>query len=137
MTALNKKYGRPGWYPVAKTGLLERTPLVAHYRVVNGSIVSPLEDGYNLAFAEGAVAGDAVRFNAISKGAGIAEVMEGAAIIFDPRNTQEFADTYDRALQMSNEAKRKQTAEVRKRIYGKTIVDWGKNVHSGFSKMRR
>jgi trehalose 6-phosphate synthase/phosphatase len=131
---INGSYATAVWQPiVCRSTRLEFPELVAHYRLADVAIVTPLCDGMNLVAKEYAAArvdGEGVLI--LGRDAGAAEELDGALII-DPGNIEEFVAAIHQALTMRLGEKRARMARLRARLQAHTIHHWIGEILDEFS----
>ena len=135
---INGKFGRPSWMPVQYMyRSLDRPELIAYYCAADIALVAPLKDGMNL------IAKEYCASNAgctgvliLSEFAGAATQLQKNALIVNPYDIEDVANTIHRAFNMSPEERgirmRRLQNSIRKRdifwwmnLFNRSIMDMG------------
>lgn len=122
---VNGRFGKVGWTPVVY--LYTQLPfetLVAHYRMSDIALVTPLRDGMNL------VAKEYIASRPNDEGVLVLSEMAGAAkelaeaVIVNPSNRQDVASALFEALTLPVDEQRRRNVVMRKRIERYDVVRW-------------
>jgi alpha,alpha-trehalose-phosphate synthase [UDP-forming] len=129
--SINAKYGTASWKPVIPM-MRQLTPatLNALRRLAHFCVVSSLHDGMNLVAKEYVSArtdGDGVLI--LSKFTGVAEELTDALLI-NPYEIVEFAETIKRAIEMPETERRRRMAKMRAVVAANNIYRWGASILS-------
>lgn len=128
VTEINSLFGTEDWMPVIYNYVaLPFEKMAALYSVADVALVTPVIDGMNLVAKEYVAA----RKNkqgvlVLGKNAGAAAELHDAHII-DPKNTEQFADSLNFALQLELSEQIKRMDKMRKHIQENNIVKWANN----------
>src|SRR5881227_167367 len=105
---INGRFSTNNWLPVHyHFRSLDRSDLLAHYRACEIALVTPLKDGMNLVAKEDCacrIDNDGVLI--LSQFAGAAEQLKSGAVLVNPYDVEQLADTLLRAFQMSEAERR-------------------------------
>lgn len=126
--AINGKYADFDWVPLRYIHRsIERKTLAALFRHSEVGFVSPLRDGMNLVAKEYVAAQDATNPGVLvlSKFAGAAETLEEALII-NPYDVDEMANTLKRALIMPLKERQQRHSALLKRVQENDVTSWQK-----------
>jgi alpha,alpha-trehalose-phosphate synthase [UDP-forming] len=125
VTAINERYGSPGWTPIVLINEnVDADLLAAVYRAADICLVSSLQDGMNLVAKEFVAAQvDERGVLLLSRFTGAAEEIEGAVLI-NPFNIDGFVSAIRSALDMPAEERRRRMRRMRRRLQTNTIFDW-------------
>jgi trehalose 6-phosphate synthase/phosphatase len=122
---INGTLSQPGWIPIHYYYKGFSFPeLTAFYHESDVALVTPLRDGMNL------VAKEYVAAKALKPGVLILSEMAGAAIeltdaiLVNPNNTGEIADSLHRALLMPEDEQRSRLAGMQKKLKKHDVVKW-------------
>jgi len=134
---INWKYGTDDWQPIV---FLRRNltypEVLEFYRIANVCIVSSLHDGMNLVAKEFiASKNDDDGVLLLSKFTGAARELESGAIIFNPFDTEGFADSIYRAVTMPRKDRRKRMQWLRTSVEENNIYQWGANFISELTNL--
>jgi trehalose 6-phosphate synthase/phosphatase len=123
---INGRLGTAGWTPIVYINRsVEKSELVALYRLAEVGWVTPLRDGMNLVAKEYAAAkpeGDGVLV--LSEFAGAAAEM-GEALMVNPLDEERTAETVDRALHMDEDERRDRMRALHERVVRNDVFQWG------------
>ncbi|GMT47084.1 MAG: hypothetical protein IEMM0007_0650 [bacterium] len=122
---INKKYATDDWKPIININKkLDHTELVAYYRMADIGLISSIYDGMNLVAKEYiASQADEKGVLILSEFAGAADELEGA-ILVNPYDIENFADSINRALKMPEKEKRDRMRLLRKQVEEHDIYKW-------------
>jgi len=122
---INGRFSTATWLPVHyRFRSLDRVDLLAHYRACEIALVTPLKDGMNLVAKEHCAC--CVDQNAVlilSQFAGAAEQLKRGALLVNPYDVEEMADTILKAFRMSRGERSARMKRMR-RIVSKENVAW-------------
>src|SRR5213593_2544777 len=122
---INGRFSTSTWLPVQyHFRCLERDDLLAHYRACDIAFVTPLKDGMNLVAKEYCacrIDNDGVLI--LSQFAGAAEQLKPGALLVNPYDIEEMADTILKAFRMS-QAERSGRMKRMRHVVRKENVFW-------------
>jgi trehalose 6-phosphate synthase/phosphatase len=122
---INKKYSTDDWTPIIyRDTKAEHEDLVAYYRMADLAIISSIYDGMNLVAKEyvaSKIHKDGVLL--LSEFAGAAEELEGA-ILVNPFDIEEFAESINTALAMPYKEKVSRMSTLQAQVQEKDIFKW-------------
>lgn len=126
---INSAFSEPDWTPlrlIARAGA--RATMAGYMREARVGLVTPLRDGMNLVAKEYIAAQDAQDPGVLvlSRFAGAARQLE-AALLVNPYDTDEVADTIDRALAMSLQERTERWHFCWAAIEDATALGWGRS----------
>src|SRR5881409_123529 len=142
---INGRFSTSNWLPVQyHFRCLDREDLLAHYRGCDIAFVTPLKDGMNLVAKEYCacrIDNDGVLI--LSQFAGAAEQLKPDALLVNPYDVEQMADTILQAFRM-NQAERSARMKRMRRIVRNENVFWwvdsflkaGAKLASGSSRLR-
>lgn len=123
---INGEYTEPGWVPVHYSfRSLDRTELLAYYRIADVGLVTPLIDGMNLVAKEFCACN--VQKNGVlvlSEFAGAAAELQTGAILVNPYDVAGVAEALRRALSMDETERRDRTNRLRRVVRRKNVFTW-------------
>jgi len=123
---INGKFSRSGWMPIQYMYRnLERAELVAYYRAADIALVTPLKDGMNLIAKEYCAAN--IDYNGVlilSEFAGAAAQLQRNALVVNPYDIEEVANTIHRAYKMSSDERDVHMRRLRNSIKSRDIFWW-------------
>jgi len=134
---INGKHGTINWMPVWYLyRFLPFENIVSLYNIADVALVTPLRDGMNLIAKEYiATKKDGRGVLVLSEMAGaMAELSE--AIIVNPNNREEVADSMKEALTMSADEQIERMDIMKKRLKRYNVVTWAKDFLSSLSKIK-
>jgi alpha,alpha-trehalose-phosphate synthase [UDP-forming]/trehalose-phosphatase len=122
---INRKHATGDWVPViSKDTKTEHADLAAFYRMADVAIISSIYDGMNLVAKEFVAAQSSMSgVLLLSEFTGAAEELEGA-ILFNPYDTEGFAESLRRALTLPDEEKKYRMKTLRTQCEEKDIYRW-------------
>jgi trehalose-6-phosphate synthase len=113
---INGKYGNEEWTPVMYfSRKITQKSLLAYYKAADISLLTPLRDGMNLIAKEYTASKDDNGVLILSEFAGAAEELKEALLV-NPFNIQETADTIKTAVEMSMDEKKKRFQSLKKKV---------------------
>jgi trehalose 6-phosphate synthase len=126
--ALNSDLGDPDWQPlrlIAKGG--RREHMAGYMRHAQVGLVTPLRDGMNLVAKEFVAAQDPLNPGVLvlSRFAGAARQLD-AALLVNPHDTDEMADTLDTALRMGLAERQERWQSMWQVLQGVSPIGWGR-----------
>lgn len=123
---INGKFGKADWTPIIYIHRgIEKSELLALYRLAAVGWVTPLRDGMNLVAKEYAASkpdGDGVLV--LSEFAGAAAEM-GEALLVNPLDEERTAETVGRALRLDDEERRDRMRALYERVARNNVFTWG------------
>ena len=127
--SINSEFSEPDWMPlrlVARAGA--RSTVAGYMREARVGLVTPLRDGMNLVAKEFIAAQDPQDPGVLilSQFAGAARQL-GSALIVNPHDADEVADTLDNALNMSLADRQARWRESWAAIQGTSALAWGRS----------
>src|SRR5438128_4952056 len=123
---INGRFSTSNWLPVQYHFRgLDREELLAHYRACDIAFVTPLKDGMNLVAKEYC----ACRVNEdgaliLSQFAGAAEQLKTGALLVNPYDVEEVADTVLKAFRMTNAERNARMKRMRRVVRGENVFRW-------------
>ncbi len=123
---INGRFSTSTWLPVQyHFRCLERDDLLAHYRACDIAFVTPLKDGMNLVAKEYCacrIEQDGVLI--LSQFAGAAEQLKPDALLVNPYDVEQLADTLLRAFQMRPAERRARMKRMRRVVRDESVFWW-------------
>jgi trehalose 6-phosphate synthase/phosphatase len=123
---INGLYSQTGWVPIHYIfRSVDRTELVALYRAADIALITPLKDGMNLVAKEYCAANvteDGVLI--MSEFAGAAAQMQKEALLVNPYDVEEVAETIAIACEMTPEERRRRMKALRRKVRKSDIFWW-------------
>src|SRR5213592_3413961 len=123
---INGRFSTSNWLPVQYHFRgLDREDLLAHYRGCDIAFVTPLKDGMNLVAKEYC----ACRINEdgaliLSQFAGAAEQLKTGALLVNPYDVEEVADTVLKAFRMTNAERTARMKRMRRVVCDEDVFRW-------------
>ncbi len=123
---INGKLGTPNWTPVVYINRsIERSELVALYKLADVCWVGSLRDGMNLVAKEYvACKGEGEGVLVLSEFAGAAAEM-GEALLINPYDEDSTASTVERALSLEEEERQQRMKALNNRVLRNNVFRWG------------
>lgn len=123
---INGQFTQSGWVPIHYIfRSLTRTELLAYYRACEIALITPLKDGMNLVAKEFCAAStDENSVLILSEFAGAAAQLQRGALLVNPYNVEEVAETIHRAFHMPSEERRLRMHKLRRFIREHDIFWW-------------
>lgn len=123
---INGLFSTLGWIPIHYVfGKLTPVELVAYYRSCEIALVTPLNDGMNLVAKEYCAACINNRgILILSEFAGAARQLRKGALLVNPYDTEETADTIWRAYTMPVEERKGRMKKLRNQVRNKDVHHW-------------
>jgi len=137
VTEINATHTPPGGPPlvVLSTSALSSFSLTALYRMAHFCVVSSLHDGMNLVAKEFVAARDDERgVLVLSAMAGAAQELQEAVII-NPYDIDEFADSLTRAINMPADEQMRRMRALRKVVAGRNVFSWASDILEGLESL--
>jgi trehalose 6-phosphate synthase len=126
ISQINGDYGDSGWVPIHYIHRpLERVDLLAHYRIADIALVTPLKDGMNLVAKEfcAAQAGDQGVL-ILSEFAGAANQLQNGAILVNPYDIEDVADALHQAFRMNAKERKTRMRKLRRKVRQEDVFRW-------------
>src|SRR5213075_1132680 len=123
---INGRFSTSNWLPVQYHFRgLDREDLLAHYRGCDIAFVTPLKDGMNLVAKEYC----ACRINEdgaliLSQFAGAAEQLKSGALLVNPYDVEEVADTVLKAFRMTDAERTARMKRMRRVVCDEDVFRW-------------
>jgi alpha,alpha-trehalose-phosphate synthase [UDP-forming] len=126
--AMPSKGQNKGWKPIEYIeGRVTPPTLVAHYRMADLTLVSSVYDGMNLVAKEYVASQiDETGVLVVSHLAGAAEELSGALVV-NPYDLEEMADSIGRALEMPESERRERMRQMRLHLSTHDIYHWAES----------
>jgi trehalose 6-phosphate synthase/phosphatase len=123
---INGKYAQTGWVPIHYIfRSVDRTELIALYRAADIALITPLKDGMNLVAKEYCAAN--VTENGVlimSEFAGAAAQLQEEALLVNPYDVEEVAETIATAADMPIAERRRRMKALRRKVRKFDIYWW-------------
>ena len=125
---VSSKGKNKGWKPIEYIeGRVTPTRLVAYYRMADLTLVSSVYDGMNLVAKEYVASQtDETGVLVVSHLAGAAEELSGALVV-NPYDQEEMADSIVRALEMPENERRERMRQMRLHLSTHDIYHWAES----------
>ena len=126
ISQINGDYGDSGWVPIHYIHRnMERADLLAHYRIADIALITPLEDGMNLVAKEfcAAQAGDKGVL-ILSEFAGAANQLRNGALLVNPYDIENVAEALQTAFRMPDKERRKRMRKLRRKVRVEDVFRW-------------
>jgi trehalose 6-phosphate synthase/phosphatase len=123
---INGRFSTSNWLPVQyHFRCLDREDLLAHYRGCDIGFVTPLKDGMNLVAKEYcACRVEANGVLILSQFAGAAEQLKAGALLVNPYDVEEVADTILKAFRMSDADRTARMKRMRRVVHDENVFWW-------------
>jgi len=123
---INSSFSEPGWVPIHYAfRSLNRTELLAHYRACEIALITPLRDGMNLVAKEYCAASiDNNGVLVLSEFAGAADQMKKHAMLVNPYDVEEMADTIRDAVEMPLIERTRRMRMLRSGVRRNDVYQW-------------
>lgn len=125
VSRINGRYAQTDWLPIHYMfRSVDRTELVALYRAADIALITPLKDGMNLVAKEycaSNITSDGVLI--VSEFAGVAPQMQAHALLVNPFDVEEVADTIAAACDMPAAERERRMKAIRRKMR-KTDIYW-------------
>jgi trehalose 6-phosphate synthase len=123
---INGRFSTSTWLPVQyHFRCLDRDDLLAHYRGCDIAFVTPLKDGMNLVAKEYCacrIEEDGVLI--LSQFAGAAEQLKGGALLVNPYDVEQMADTILQAFRMNQDERSARMKRMRRIVRNENVFWW-------------
>jgi trehalose 6-phosphate synthase len=134
---VNGLYTQTGWVPIQYIfRSVDRTELVALYRAADIALITPLKDGMNLVAKEYCAANiteDGVLI--MSEFAGAAAQLQKEALLVNPYDVEEVAETITIACEMPANERRRRMKALRRKVRKNDIFWWvDEFLNAGFAR---
>ena len=126
VSQINGQYGDSGWVPIHYIHRhLERSDLLAHYRIADIALITPLKDGMNLVAKEfcAAQAGDHGVL-ILSEFAGAADQLRNGSILVNPYDIEGVAEALHQAYRMTAKERRTRMRKLRRKVRIENVFRW-------------
>jgi len=123
---INGRFSTSNWLPVQYHFRgLDRNDLIAHYRGCDIAFVTPLKDGMNLVAKEYCACRiDEDGALILSQFAGAAEQLKTGALLVNPYDVEEVADTVLKAFRMTGAERTARMKRMRRVVRGENVFRW-------------
>src|SRR5213596_745928 len=123
---INGRFSTSTWLPVQyHFRCLDRDDLLAHYRGCDIAFVTPLKDGMNLVAKEYCACRiDEDGALILSQFAGAAEQLKPGALLVNPYDVEEVADTVLKAFRMTGAERTARMKRMRRVVRGENVFRW-------------
>ena len=123
---INGRFSTSTWLPVQyHFRCLERDDLLAHYRACDIAFITPLKDGMNLVAKEYCTCRiDDDGALILSQFAGAAEQLRPGAILVNPYDVEQMADTILEAFRMNQTQRRARMKRMRRVVRNENVFWW-------------
>lgn len=126
VSEINGRFTEAGWVPIHFLYRhLERSELLAYYRLASVALITPLKDGMNLVSKEYCAANiDEDGLLIISQFAGAAADLRGEALVVNPYDYDQVASQLRLALSMRDSEKKGRMSCLRARLQSHDVNHW-------------
>src|SRR5213080_2201459 len=123
---INGRFSTSAWIPVQYHFRgLDREELLAHYRACDMAFLTPLKDGMNLVAKEYCACRiDENGALILSQFAGAAEQLKTGALLVNPYDVEEVADTILKAFRMTNAERNARMKRMRRVVRDEDVFRW-------------
>ena len=123
---IHGRFARAGWVPVNyQFRSLDRAELLAHYRLADAMLVTPLKDGMNLVAKEYcACRGDNDGVLVLSEFAGASSQLGRHALVVNPFDSRGVGEALHQALSMDEGERRERMRRLRSAVRRRDIFWW-------------
>src|SRR5437762_7355953 len=123
---INGRFSTSTWSPVQYHFRgLDREDLLAHYRACDIAFITPLKDGMNLVAKEYCACRiDEDGALILSQFAGAAEQLKTGALLVNPYDVEEVADTVLKAFRMTDAERTARMKRMRRVVRGENVFRW-------------
>jgi trehalose 6-phosphate synthase len=136
---INGRFSTSTWWPVQyHFRSLDRDDLLAHYRACDIAFVTPLKDGMNLVAKEYCacrIEEDGVLI--LSQFAGAAEQLKPDALLVNPYDVEQLADTLLKAFRMSQTERSARMKRMRRVVRKENVFSWVDSFLKAGAKLAR
>ena len=135
---INGRFSTDTWLPVHyRFRSLDRDDLLAHYRACEIALVTPLKDGMNLVAKEYcACCVDKNGVLILSQFAGAAEQLKRGALLVNPYDVEQVADTILKAFRMSRAERSARMKRMRRAVSNENVFRWVDSFLTAGSRLR-
>ena len=135
---INGRFSTDTWLPVHyRFRSLDRDDLLAHYRACEIALVTPLKDGMNLVAKEYcACCVDKNGVLILSQFAGAAEQLKRGALLVNPYDVEQVADTILKAFRMSRAERSARMKRMRRAVSNENVFRWVDSFLTAGSRVR-
>ncbi len=135
---INGRFSTDTWLPVHyRFRSLDRDDLFAHYRACEIALVTPLKDGMNLVAKEYcACCVDKNGVLILSQFAGAAEQLKRGALLVNPYDVEQVADTILKAFRMSRAERSARMKRMRRAVSNENVFRWVDSFLTAGSRLR-
>ncbi len=125
VSKINGEWGDGGWTPVDyRYERWEREELLAHYRIADAALVTPVNDGMNLVAKEFCAANGGSGVLILSAFAGAAGQLGHSALLVNPRDPESLAQAIRRACAMPAEERDARMTAARRSVRVSNVHRW-------------
>lgn len=123
---INGRFSEHGWVPLHyHYRALDRTQLIAHYKAAEIALITPLRDGMNLVAKEYCACSiDNCGVLILSKFAGASDQLGKHALLVNPYDIENTADTIYQAFNMTAAERQKRMALLRNQVRRNDVHRW-------------
>ncbi len=134
---VNERFGTAHWKPIVlQMRTFSPDEVRQYYAMADSALVTPLHDGMNLVAKEYVAAcEDGHGALVLSVFAGAAKELDGALLV-NPYDTQQVAQTILRAIRMPLAERRARMQVMREQIASHSIYDWSEKILTDMRKVR-
>jgi trehalose 6-phosphate synthase/phosphatase len=135
---INGRFSTDTWLPVHyRFRSLDRDDLLAHYRACEIALVTPLKDGMNLVAKEYcACCVDKNGVLILSQFAGAAEQLKRGALLVNPYDVEQVADTILKAFRMNRAERSAGMTRMRRAVSNENVFRWVDSFLTAGSRVR-
>ncbi len=135
---INGRFSTDTWLPVHyRFRSLDRDDLLAHYRACEIALVTPLKDGMNLVAKEYcACCVDKNGVLILSQFAGAAEQLKRGALLVNPYDVEQVADTILKAFRMNRAERSARMTRMRRAVSNENVFRWVDSFLTAGSRLR-
>jgi trehalose 6-phosphate synthase len=135
---INGRFSTDTWLPVHyRFRSLNRDDLLAHYRACEIALVTPLKDGMNLVAKEYcACCVDKNGVLILSQFAGAAEQLKRGALLVNPYDVEQVADTILKAFRMNRAERSARMKRMRRAVSNENVFRWVDSFLTAGSRVR-
>ncbi|HVE70593.1 MAG TPA: trehalose-6-phosphate synthase [Thermoanaerobaculia bacterium] len=135
---VNGRFGTGTWQPILlQMRTFSPDEVRCHYAMADSALVTPLHDGMNLVAKEYVAAcNDGDGALVLSVFAGASKELDGALLV-NPYDTQQVAETILRAIRMPSAERRARMQAMRDQIASHSIYDWSEKLLTDMRSIRQ
>jgi trehalose 6-phosphate synthase len=123
-SAVNERFGRPGWEPISLVVRDDFLASVAAYTEYDVLLVNPVLDGLNLVAKEAPLVNRRDGVLVLSTGAGVFAELAGWVVGVDPLDVEAQADGLERALDLAPADRRARADAIRAHVRTHDVDAW-------------